>query len=558
MKTLGAIFLFIAGIFLSGNSVFGQEKEFLRQKIAEAEKIYVYNYAETMRIVEELYKMAERSDKVENFYAACYYIESQLNERHARYDSSLIAKLNRHLIALKKDHPEDISAIAFTQYSLALNYLIENQYIESFFAALDALNHFRTLNDTLHISKSLNILGRISSQILSLHLAQDYYQEALSYLNEEDVSYYLIKANIFLVSSFMKNHPQALVDSLTSLIAPIQRLGHPTNLFSIYSNLAVIQSIMEQRDLSLDYLHRIQETIHLSDNKYHYYNLYFNLAFYYRSQNQLDSALSYYNQAYEMAQIVHNNRLISNCLNAIALVYDQMGATDAAYQYFKEFIEIDQTLNNNARILESSQQYIYSILDYMEKEEEMHTQQLVLRNTIILTVIILAIAALLVVVLLLVIIKQRKNKQTLLKESLDLKMREITSSSLLLSSKNNVLSQIQEIVREMRPGGKDKSKISSINSLIKSNISTEQNWETFVMHFEQVHPGFFEKLKKYAPELTPTNLRFCAYFRLKLSPKEIATLLNITPNAVKTARFRLKKKLGLSESESLDDFIANI
>lgn len=539
--------------------IFSQnDKKYFKQKVEEAEEIYFYNYSGTILILEELNEIAELHKDDKSLRTACLYIESMLNDRHALHDSSLIERLNSHLADIEKQSPVNNSTIAYSQYSLALNYLIENQYIDGFFAALQSLSLAKTLNDTLHIARSLNMLGRISSQILNFSMAQDYHIEALSYLKEDNVLYYQFKANLFLINSFLQDHPQALVDSLSNLIEPIQRLGHPTFLFSLYSNLAIIHSIMEQNDLSLYYLNQIRNQLHLCDNQWVYHNLHLNFGFYYRHQGQLDSSLYYYEQAYHIAKKINNKRLINNSLYGITIIHDQLEETDKAYRSLKEYVATDRILNDNARILETSKQHIYSMLDYMQKEEEMHKQELVLRNTIITTVIILAIVALLVVALLLIIIKQKKSKQALLKETLDFKIREITSSSLLISNKNNVLNQIQEIIKEIKPTAKAKSKINEIHSLIRNNINTEQNWETFVIHFEQVHPGFFYKLQKHSSELTPTNLRFCAYFRLKLSTKEIATLLNITPSAVKTARFRLKKKFGLSEADSLDDFIANI
>ncbi|MFN3554976.1 MAG: LuxR C-terminal-related transcriptional regulator [Bacteroidales bacterium] len=46
--------------------------------------------------------------------------------------------------------------------------------------------------------------------------------------------------------------------------------------------------------------------------------------------------------------------------------------------------------------------------------------------------------------------------------------------------------------------------------------------------------------------------------RLNLSSKEIATLMNISPKSVEIARYRLRKKLGLRERESMGDLLKSI
>lgn len=54
---------------------------------------------------------------------------------------------------------------------------------------------------------------------------------------------------------------------------------------------------------------------------------------------------------------------------------------------------------------------------------------------------------------------------------------------------------------------------------------------------------FQERLKHQYPDLTAYDLRLCTYLKANLSTKEIATLLNITPDSVKKAKHRLRKKL---------------
>ncbi|MFY0591814.1 helix-turn-helix transcriptional regulator [Roseivirga sp.] len=52
-----------------------------------------------------------------------------------------------------------------------------------------------------------------------------------------------------------------------------------------------------------------------------------------------------------------------------------------------------------------------------------------------------------------------------------------------------------------------------------------------------------DNLKQHHPHLTAYDLRLCTYLKANLSTKEIATLLNITPDSVKKAKHRLRKKI---------------
>lgn len=61
---------------------------------------------------------------------------------------------------------------------------------------------------------------------------------------------------------------------------------------------------------------------------------------------------------------------------------------------------------------------------------------------------------------------------------------------------------------------------------------------------------FQSRLKRVYPHLTGYDLRLCTYLKANLSTKEIATLLNITPDSVKKAKHRLRKKLDLMPGDS--------
>ena len=73
----------------------------------------------------------------------------------------------------------------------------------------------------------------------------------------------------------------------------------------------------------------------------------------------------------------------------------------------------------------------------------------------------------------------------------------------------------------------------------------KKNWEQFAVHFDKVHSDFLVSLKAAYPNLTPSELKLCAYLRLSLSSKEIAQIMNITIKSVELGRHRLRKKLGI-------------
>ena len=77
-------------------------------------------------------------------------------------------------------------------------------------------------------------------------------------------------------------------------------------------------------------------------------------------------------------------------------------------------------------------------------------------------------------------------------------------------------------------------------------------------HFQLIHKDFFLNLSEQFPVLTQLDLNFCAMLKLNFSTKEIARYLNIKDSSVKRRKVRLKKKLNLSEEESLIAFIQSL
>ncbi|APZ45016.1 hypothetical protein BW723_01340 [Polaribacter reichenbachii] len=103
-----------------------------------------------------------------------------------------------------------------------------------------------------------------------------------------------------------------------------------------------------------------------------------------------------------------------------------------------------------------------------------------------------------------------------------------------------------------------KLKISLKDDLVKIiNNNSQENLDSFFSNFEKLHPNFNETLFKIAPKLTSNELKLAAFLRLNLTSKEISKLLNINPDSVNKARYRLRKKLNLSAKEDLTTFIIN-
>ncbi|KGL63968.1 putative transcriptional regulator [Polaribacter sp. Hel1_85] len=104
----------------------------------------------------------------------------------------------------------------------------------------------------------------------------------------------------------------------------------------------------------------------------------------------------------------------------------------------------------------------------------------------------------------------------------------------------------------------DKSIINNIISQIDHVLDRHEDWDILKKHFNAVHDNFYDKLLDKHPTITETELRHCMFIKLHLQTKEIARILLIDPRSVQTARYRIKKKMNLSEDKDLRDYLLNL
>ncbi|PKQ63894.1 hypothetical protein BZG02_07745 [Labilibaculum filiforme] len=156
------------------------------------------------------------------------------------------------------------------------------------------------------------------------------------------------------------------------------------------------------------------------------------------------------------------------------------------------------------------------------------------------------------------IVQLRNDK---LRGEVEFKTRELAGSTMNIIHKNEVLSYSVGELKKALKKIKDPTALVQVRQLMKTidaEFNSDQDWEQFEMHFDQVHEDFLKRLRAEYPQLTPKDLRICAYLRMNLSTKEIAPLMNISVRGVEISRYRLRKKFNITRDENLIDFILNV
>lgn len=141
------------------------------------------------------------------------------------------------------------------------------------------------------------------------------------------------------------------------------------------------------------------------------------------------------------------------------------------------------------------------------------------------------------------------------------KDKELANSTMQTIQKNKFLIGLKKDLRKSLSEEKNESIKANIKRLIRkidSEIANEKNWEVFETYFGNVHEEFLNRIKKQYPQISPAELKLCAFLRMNISSKEIASLLNISVRGVEASRYRLRKALNLEREVNLTDFILSI
>jgi len=132
------------------------------------------------------------------------------------------------------------------------------------------------------------------------------------------------------------------------------------------------------------------------------------------------------------------------------------------------------------------------------------------------------------------------------KETIKSFTKHLLEKNALIESYSMEINTLKETVQNT-----SNSQIEILEQLKSSTILTNEDWLNFKVIFEKIYPNFFSDLKSNYQNLTQAEIRYLAFCKLDLTAKEMAMLLGVSDEAIRSLRFRLKKKITPSEMHKL-------
>ncbi len=406
------------------------------------------------------------------------------------------------------------------------------------------------IDDKMEIAGAYSNLGYVYSNLNYMDSALFYHERSLKLRLDMNNKRVIGISYSNLGEAYLKRGDYRIaLEYFTKAKTNYEEINYSWGLYEVYKDIARLFLKQQMLDSTKNYAFKLLDVCHEIKSKSAYKTTYYFLADYYRQISDFKTSLTYYE------------------LSAL----------------YRDSINSESTRNKLVQM-----QTMYE-LDKKDQAIELLEQKNLVKQKWVITIVVggLIIIFIIVYVLYLVSAKRKKekalfktknelhiknedlNKEKLeksklieeeLKQSILYKSKQLSTHALHMIQKNSILQEIQNEVKDLSKKAitNEKPRYKRISHQINQSLRADSDWDVFRLYFEDVNKNFFSYLKNINPDLTTNDLRLCALIKLNMNSKEMASVLNIAPNSIKSARYRLKKKLNLDIEADLEEFIRRI
>lgn len=391
-------------------------------------------------------------------------------------------------------------------------------------------------------------------------------------------------------------------------------VNNKEGMAKIYENLGSIHEDLSHYDSAMYYFQTAFKLYTESGASIQTVEIINNLGDIYRKTGRLKQGLAESFKALQLAQLHNEPYQISSAYRDISKAYNLLQQNDSAFYYS----EIARSYLLDIYSAENNKQMAFlQALDDMErKNNEIRTLQNERKLTFITTIATIVIIILLIIAILSVMSRQRlklkieqetsnqklnmvetrrqlaeaglkasileeetlkaelrnkqlerekldiefKNKEMeehQLKMEIEVKSKELSTHVLHVIQKNQLLEGLKKDLEQLIKDDKrdQKKQMKQVIQQINQNFNNDAYWNDFSNTFEQIHTSFFENLNIRYPGLTATDLKLVSLLKMNMDSNDMTTMLGISPDSLRVARYRLRKKLNLNQGENLTAFL---
>lgn len=405
----------------------------------------------------------------------------------------------------------------------------------------------------------------------------------------KDTVYMAYSYNVLgVVNKYLKNYEEA-IEYYSKSLELSQQTGNRKEIGNVLGNLGILYMEVKDSTKAQKYIREALKYTETIKDKSTLANTQSKMAFFYYDYKKYDSAIIMANRSLDFVSKAGYTIMEELNYKVLHKSYAKIGKYDSAYKSALLYIAAHDSIYER----ESDKTYLELQTKYQTSEKEKRILELKYETEVQKSqkLRLYWVGGILLVifgfVIFLVLLKRKKDRiiyeqeQLVLKKEKDLagaeleksklqeeelkkeiqyKSKQLTTHALNMMQKNKLMQEIQEELLELskKNTAESKATFSRLKLLVKRNLRSEKDWDLFKLYFEDVNKNFYDELEKLSYDLTSNDLKLCALLKLNMNIKESASVLNIEPASVKTARYKLRKKLGLQPEDDLVEFIRRI
>lgn len=445
--------------------------------------------------------------------------------------------------------------------------------MESYQKAIDV---FRKLNDENSISDCLNNIGNLYLDNGDPFRALEYYRQSVAINEKNRDEYRLIIRYKNLAGAYteLKDYENARL-YLEDALKLAEKSGDKSFLASCNMLFGKLHEAKKDYSIASAFFRKSVNLYAGIGAKPEQSEALVELANALLNQNSIKEAIQLATEALKIAETTGSLKGRLEASLCLAGCYEKDGNPAQAYLYLSRATALKDSIYTVEKYRTIEEVEAGFARSELKKENETLVQNSLLQKQAIRTrnimLLLFGISLILGTALLWLIYKQRREarletgkvkkqseqKIQQLNEDLTLKERELTSKTIFISQKNQILEKLIEDLDELKKSEVSAQSIQHLQLKLKQELSPNA-WKEFETQFNEVHPGFQSRLMTGYPDLTPAERRLCSFIRLDMNTREISSLSGQSIKSIEVARTRIRKKLNIPHEYNLVNFIASL
>lgn len=484
-------------------------------------------------------------------------ILNQLANKHINNDMEVCLNYTQEMVEIINRLPSTDKKGAYYA-DAAIIYLYCDIYDKALDLLFKALKIFEATNNQYSIAITKNTMGGVYFRLGKMEQALECFREGMKICEDKiaagDSTYnnrlHIFYNNISLIYYTQEDKRPLARSYLEKAIATVPSYDYK-NLGQYYNNIASYYCEQGQPQQAFECAFKSMEYRRKEHDENGIARTCYTLASIYYVEKDLSKAQQYLDSALHTGQKLKSNLLLKDVYKLNIDIAEKQNNFRTANAYLRKMYELQNTLVNDTILAKTAA--LKMEYDYEKKAaiQELNNQKARFRTNLLTYILITLI---LIVVLISLLIRNYHKRIKLEKQNLEKDLegrnKELTTNVIYLMRNTDMIRETIDQLIEIRPKLKSenmeviKKIILNLQSLMKDDL-----WNEFETHFNQVHIDFYKNLKESCPDLTPTELKLCAFLRLNMSSKEISSLSGITVKSVEVMRARLRKKLNITNTD---------